>query len=159
MNISRVAEKQVILQLMNNILFNAQRIYYYIIPPMEFNKIKTAKGSCILILIASCNLQILPLYLIGQVCQTIAVHFHALPPGHSNQKRHHHRRRSTQARSGRSITLQINLTAPVNLHSLQSCLYQIQLAVINKIFSGIVLYRHIKIQRMNNNLIILPGNN
>ena len=53
MDISRIAQKQVVLKLMDNILFNPQRVYNHIVPAVKLDKVKASKGGRILILIAS----------------------------------------------------------------------------------------------------------
>ena len=85
MNIPGITQKQIILQFMNDILFDPQWIHYYIISPMKFNKIKSTKGRGILILIAAFDLQISSLHPICQICQSITVQLNPLPTRHGNQ--------------------------------------------------------------------------
>ena len=56
MDFSGIAEKEIILELVYDVLFNAQRIYHHIVASVEFNKIETSKGSRILVLVSSVNL-------------------------------------------------------------------------------------------------------
>ena len=56
MDISCIAQKEVILQLVQNIFFNAQGVDHHVIAPVKFDKINPAKSRRILILVAAGNL-------------------------------------------------------------------------------------------------------
>lgn len=45
MDVSRIAQQKVVLQLMDNVLFDSQGIYNYVVSAVEFNKIKAAEGA------------------------------------------------------------------------------------------------------------------
>ena len=116
MDLSRVAEKKVVLQFVDNILLNTQGIYYHIVAAVKFDEIKAAESRSILVLIAAVDLQIQPLYLIRQICHGIGIHHYALPSGHSRQHGNHHRRGGSEAGAWRRVALQIDLAALADLH-------------------------------------------
>ncbi len=56
MNVSCIAKKQIVLQLMDNLFFYAERIDHHIVASVELNEIKASKGSSILVLVSAVDL-------------------------------------------------------------------------------------------------------
>ena len=56
MDFSGITEKEIILELMYDVLFNAQRVNHHIVASVELNKIESSKGSRILVLVPAVNL-------------------------------------------------------------------------------------------------------
>lgn len=66
-DIARIAQQQVVLQLMDNVLLNSKGIHYHVVPAMEFNKVKASEGGRVLILVASGDSQIQAFHAVGQI--------------------------------------------------------------------------------------------
>ena len=105
MDIARIAQQQVVLQLMDNVLLNSKGIHYHVVPAMEFNKVKASEGGRVLILVASGDSQIQAFHAVGQIRHPVAVHLDSLPLGHGGQKSHHHGGGGSKTGSWRRIAL------------------------------------------------------
>ena len=144
---------------MNNVFLDSKRVYDYVVSSVKLNEIETTEHCCILILVSSGNLQILALYLISEIGKTVSIHLNSLPARHCDKKCHHHRRGCSKSRSWRCITLQINLTALLDLHRFECRSDEIKSAVIHIVLFCIVFDRHIKIKRVHDNLIVCSRHN
>ena len=159
MDLTGVAEQQVILQFVNNVFFDAQGIHHHVVAAMELNEVEAAEGGRVLVLVTAVNLKVQPLNLVGQVRHGVGIHHGTFPAGHGGQHGHHHRGGGSKARSGRRVALKVNLAALLDVHCLEGRRHQIQLAVVHIVLVGIVLHRHVEIQGVDHDLVVVSGNN